>query len=878
MQNEGGINRMRILDRRTRRRIAVFLTASLLGTCLSIQPVLAEEPASSRDVTFKVRAGDLLIAVNPVAWEDTGEVDKDGKTIWNKQEESMGTVELATLTQIQTEEVSRETHSGSICAESPDSVCGSLEMRERERKWYASHPDAAKPQTARLAASGEEYAVGDWIWHGYQSKQGTIQAEDDMYGAPVYYGDKKITTEVQPNEQLDGAKQVYRQYKCLAIGGEKGSGYTIWGYVAGSETNRSPGEEVRGKDKTGDLPTYLSTKRAEKIVQELEEMDFMEKLTNAAGDYSLTDSYGDKDGRIAFFFEPIDTSTLGFSWFTDQQGKSDFFDPAYSLDCLHIQLQCTIGDKNEKDPDGAIIYNDNSGEPPYATMAHELTHYIVSGYTEQAQIMDDGWLNEWFAQSVMMQVIQWDGSPEADKSIWEDVNGINESIKEEGKIRVFAGPTDPAESLTYPISTLKAGYFTGRMGEDIWRDAIKGAYITEERLSGFLEKRKGSLGKGLEWWRSAFCISILGNVDGSEITSKEDREFELNPYGDNVKEGTCGGTQKAVSKEVLSQLSQAVKEQDNRIPKGEKPIIHSLYELTEERLLEGGGSAVVFKVGNDIAPAVNAMDLTIKNVGEDIVWAHKNSKGEIETEGMPEYGDDPERQEQKNAIRNEDGSWDYSDAQEAALSLRDRWKTEWYLPKSGARITFSLFARDAVSFNKSKRKLTDAVLDQDLSEVLVDGMEIPIRKVVLKNPKKSYVSQGSIFRETISEYNLSAYSMIKPKKRPGYYLVLDTRGLSKDMKKLVSEANKELRKNPFPIEILPVNFIKNKVMAEFDSDKGKMKKLVVSYEGGVSSLKYSSYGKKDYIYSFAGELVSITGTNNFNGTIIYDPKKLTIEF
>ncbi len=871
---------MRILDRRTRRRIAVFLTASLLGTCLSIQPVLAEGPASSRDVTFKVREGDLLIAVNPVAWEDTGEVDKDGKTIWNKREESLGTIELATLTQIQTEELPREAHPGSICADSHGSVCGSLEMRERERKWYASHPDSERPQAARLAAGGEEYAVGDWIWHGYNNKQGTIRAEDDMYGAPVYYGDQKITTEVQPGEQLDGAKQVYRQYKCLAIGGEKGSGYTIWGYVAGSETNRRPGGEVRGKDKTGDLPTYLSMNRAEKIVQELEEMDFMEKLTKAAGDYSLTDSYGDKDGRIAFFFEPIETATLGFSWFTDQQEKSDYFDPAYSLDCLHIQLQCTIGDKNEKDPDGAIIYNDNSGEPPYATMAHELTHYIVSGYCEQAQIMDDGWLNEWFAQSVMMQVIQWDGSSQADKSIWDDVNGINESIRQYGKIRVFAGPTDPAESLTYPISTLKAGYFTGRMGEDIWRDAIRGAYITEERLSEFLEKRKGSLGKGLEWWRSAFCISILGNADGSEITLKEDREFELNPYGDDATEGTCGGTHKAVSKEVLSQLSQAVKEQDNKIPEGEKPIIHNLYELTEEMLLEGGGSAVVFRVDNDIAPTVNTMDLTIRNVGEDIVWAHKNSRGEIETEGMPEPGneDEPERQEQRNAIRNEDGSWDYSDAQEAALSLMERRKSDLYLPKSGARITFSLFARDAVSFNKNKRKLTEAVLDQDLSEVSVNGMEIPIRKVVLKNPKKAYVGQDSVFKETISENNMSAYSLFKPKKRPGYYLVLDTRGLSGDWKKVVSEANKELKKNPFPLEILPVNFIKNKVMAEFDSDKGKMKKLVVSYEGAVSNLKYSSYGKKDYIYSFSGDRVSITGTNNFNGTIIYDPKKMTMEF
>ncbi len=391
--------------------------------------------------------------------------------------------------------------------------------------------------------------------------------------------------------------------------------------------------------------------------------------------------------------------------------------------------------------------------------------------------------------------------------------------------------------------------------------------------------REGGLGKGLRWWRSAFCISLLGNIDSLGVKGGEDGEFNLNPYGeDNRKKGTNGGTHSAVCDEVTCQLQKAVKDQEIEIPENQKRIVHSLSELTEDIKLPGGGSAIVFKVDNNYAPVLNTVDITIKDAGADIVWVHRTSTGEIETDGMPEESSKIKERVQKNAMRNEDGSWDYSDAQEDALSLVERPEISWILNNTSSLLSMKLIARTAVSFNGNRKKLTESILDMDNSSVSINGEPVRIKKVVLKNPNKAYVDQDSIFRETISENNLYAYSLFKEKKKPCYYLVLDKRGVSKELKKAVNEANKEFKKTPILIEILPVNFIRNKVFVEYNTDKEKVNKVVVSNYGTVSTLKANQYGKRDFQYVYSDKILKITGTNNYNGAFYYDPENLTCRF
>ncbi len=888
---------MKLMKNRTRKLVSLILTAALTSGSYQAFPVaaekakVAEDSSESRDITFSVEEGDLLIAVNPVAWEQKD----DG---WDKKENNIGYIDITTPSSSE-RETAKRIHFESVVKNADSPHCKSMELREEERAWYASHPEAVKGKPVRLSSEeATEYAVGDWIWHGYNSKKGNLTAEKDMEGAPFYSGDEVSDWRATTNTQVEGAEQVYRKYVCLAVGGEKGSGYTIWGYVAGSETNERPSGALRGKaDK---LPTYLSQNRAEKIVEDLEEMEFMKKLSDAAGDYTPTDRLGDNDGRIAFFFEPIETDTLGFSWFTDQREKTAYFDPAFSLDCLHIQLQITIGDEVEeeiiedgkedptpeegsKDPTPKYNYTDETGTPPFSTMAHELTHYIVNGYCFNEDVDYDTHINEWFAQSVMMQVNPWNAKPTDDKTIWNDVNGITNNIKKKGYLGMFAGDIDDDECITYPISTLAAGYYTGRMGDDIWKDAIKGAFVTEDRLSEFLKKRDGALGKGLDWWRAAFCISILGNAEGAATGSGDDIEFRLNPYdADNMATGTTGGTHKAVCDTVLTQLQDAVKEQEKGIPEGQSRIVEDLSLLSRVKDIApvGGGCTRVFKVGSDIAPGDGPTDVTIKGVGPNIVWAHKTASGEIELdEVLPEEEENnEEKPSQKKAIRNEDGSWDYSDAQEEALALIQRPEIKISLDNTGALVSIRLYARSAVSFNKNKKRLTADIADLSKCSVSVDGTPVDIKKLVIKNPKKAYVSENSIFKETISENNLSAYGMFKDKKKPGIYLVLDKRGLSGDLKKAVTEANKELKKNPIPIEILPLNFIKNQVMVEYDENKDKVKKLVVFSGGSIMNLRCNQNGKKDFSFDSSDKGVKITGTNNYNGSFYYDPANHTQTF
>ncbi len=241
-----------------------------------------------------------------------------------------------------------------------------------------------------------------------------------------------------------------------------------------------------------------------------------------------------------------------------------------------------------------------------------------------------------------------------------------------------------------------------------------------------------------------------------------------------------------------------------------------------------------------------------------------------EADTLPHYGDRKDRGEDK-AARNADGSWNYSKAQNAALEqgLRPLQKST----VEGAELEMSLFAREALFFNGNKKALTDSILYKEKSVVKVNGTEVKIKKVTLKNPKKAYISENSVFRDTIGEENLAVYASFKDKKKPGYYPALDTGGLSGDTKKAVKKINRHFKKNPIPIEILPITLTGSNVKVDkYDRNKGIVKKASVTYESdSVTKLKFNASGKKDFTSKTEDGIVTITGTNNYDGQLRYDP-------
>ena len=866
---------MRIKGRR-RKLIALLLTVAMISVNLGIIPVFAEEEMtpSTEEVSFNVREGDLLIAVNPRPWEVAEILPEEELIGWNTFEQNLGT---AGITKTDTA-FSRTDKDGSYspASERKNPRSGTAGLKRKMKEWFDAHPESKMPEAAALsdAEKPESYEVGDIVTHGYDSylpEKDKLQAERIMGDAPVYCGDRKLSDKEKKDyitscTQIDddNKSQVYRRYKCLAVGNE----FTVWGYVYGSETTEEPDEdEYRTKDISGNAPTYLSENGAAAIKDELDKMDFMKKLETFAGDYTLTDKLGDADGKIAFFIEPINTGYYGFFYCLDHYERSDYFDPAFRMDGLHVQMKKIA-----------------EGEPPYATMAHELSHYIADGYDQKNNTEMDLWMGEWFAQAVMLEVIPWSGPDTGDPTITNDVRNVVRRIRAKGMLDPYACPPDTSYSSVYETAVLLSGYFTGRFGTDIWRRAVENGKVTEETFSRFIKEQKNSGGKNLEWWLSAFGISLFQNLKGKEIYSDTYSEYALipyDPYEDHSAERykTPAGTHRIIADRVVDALKRVIAAQETAVGEGEKKILRSISELDGKSVLTGGGTACVFEVGEDLAGS-GVRKLTIKGSGEDIVWAHKDvMTGIVEVASMPEErtSENKAKPSDNRAERDEDGNWVFTSAQQEALSVTEGPSLFYELSGSDSDVVINLYSRRAVSYNAKRSRIKKSLVDLDRSGAVVNGTTVKIKKIGVKNAGTAYVSEDSIFSGIVSENNLEAYAKLKKKKKPCYYLVLDTRRAPSDVKQAVRQINKKLRRDPIYFEILPVTFTKRNVMVEYDEDRGRMKKLFAADGcGNVKKLKGDRKSKKDYITQSSEDEIIITGTNNFNGSFSYHPLTHTI--
>ena len=168
----------------------------------------------------------------------------------------------------------------------------------------------------------------------------------------------------------------------------------------------------------------------------------------------------------------------------------------------------------------------------------------------------------------------------------------------------------------------------------------------------------------------------------------------------------------------------------------------------------------------------------------------------------------------------------------------------------------------------SKKNNEKPVLDVGNSKVYIDGKKVEIKRLVVKNGQKAWVSQNSVFAPRISAENMEAYGKVPIKKKPTYYIQLRAfEGSGKSTKRAVKYLNRYFRNNPTEFEIVPLQLEKEKFKTATVASGGeKIKKLVGS--STKKNLKEDKSGKKDYVLiSLENGVAKIRGTNNYNGTI-----------
>ncbi|SKB51939.1 hypothetical protein SAMN06296386_101392 [Lachnospiraceae bacterium] len=262
----------------------------------------------------------------------------------------------------------------------------------------------------------------------------------------------------------------------------------------------------------------------------------------------------------------------------------------------------------------------------------------------------------------------------------------------------------------------------------------------------------------------------------------------------------------------------------------------------------------------------------IEKVGENIVEVtitHDSC--------TPAYTDDDVTEKIKMAIVAKDPNPikdnGYTEEQNEALTFgTERSIIKEAKTKKGQTVSLdmALYTAEAVmwngkpgKFSKKSDKRNNLPIDIDKSKVSVNGVEVEIKAVKIKNTKKAYVSQNSIFARSISEANLAEYKKVeeKGKKLPSYFIQLKApKGADKDTKKAVSTANKYLKENPVYFEIVPIQLAYDTLTVEMNKKGTKIKKLTSSKAGDAKLKK-----KTDYKAEIKDNTAIIEGVVNYNG-------------
>ncbi len=374
--------------------------SKVLAAAMTVSLVFSAHQAAAfagdrgvRGTDFGGNEGNYLIAVNPEVWDYDSETEKEDQkfrnTGFSKELSEISSGDAADPAGYKAEMIHTESAAKSFCR-----------TAELKHMTY-SPPRRIKPVKDGSGTDYTPYKVGQIFTNYYgcdetgdetipepyndytdtddpdnQDNQDDINSDEDLdeaasrAGAVSSFGDSDGLYLTQddsdyPDNNEDGSqdgaengsdggmRMVYRKYKCLAVGKYS----TIWCYVTGSQSDKEDSSEDGYIDTEGYYETALTTEYAEVIAEELDRIIPAEVKLLAADDGTdgvlniKTDSEGDNDGKVAFLIEPMRSDYLGFFWAGDLPG----------FDCLHIQLQTTIGNLKKEEP----------GVPPYAAMTHE---------------------------------------------------------------------------------------------------------------------------------------------------------------------------------------------------------------------------------------------------------------------------------------------------------------------------------------------------------------------------------------------------------------------------------------------------------------------------------------------------------------------------
>ncbi|MCR4891304.1 MAG: hypothetical protein K5989_03855 [Lachnospiraceae bacterium] len=589
-----------------------------------------------------------------------------------------------------------------------------------------------------------------------------------------------------------------RIYQCLYTG----SVSTIWGTVSEGAMTDSEKEWYVALDEsplaspyTGIIGQSDDKERTNLTYEKAQELgklfdEYIVKEKEYTGDYLVTDSrFGDNDGKAAFLFEPmkadgVDDTNLGYFWGID---LFEQYAGNHTMDGLHL---------NED------MRNNTTNDQLLTTMLHELQHCIVYGYNTGRM---DTWINEWFAQGVSMQVYGQVNDDTEDyckhlssnniknnNLIFPYAYGMNSSCNGDARYNIY--------SMAYPLTQ----YFVEHVNPLFIKQLSVQNALDSEMLSRYLSFTSKH---SLQGWLSCFTIALLSEIDGTSPKVESGTDYDL---GSSELMGL-------VRKHYINAVSV-------------NDAIHPLSYLAYPHILMGGGAAQVMRTTSD-------RTFDILNADEGIVWALRNSSGEIvAVEGL-----------------------DTVDAMPVLSMTTDPVSANMKIKGVGdVPVNLSIHYNNLTYF-KGKAKMTASDLNIKVVVEFVNSTDaekfnlnnIDVKSAKFKNNKK--ISIEGIEKHTVSAPTIKSVNI---KALPS---------ASKTDKALAKALNKELKKilkkTQVSFDIYPLSLSETDLAITLNKDRSKVKKVIAQIGG-----KRYKFKKGEFTPILSGtEVIGVKGSNSFTG-------------
>ena len=568
-----------------KRIMGAVICLSLVLSSFTLPAMGAEKTTEyeSRTVDFSGLSGNCLIAVNPEPWVQSM---IGGKQVIDERKKMMGFVDPLPA--------------GSEIVKDKTGGRQDKHLYEDSHQFeYVNHCASLRknanvePGSITLNKDSQEkseYKVGDVM----------IRPMDR----------EELTASMNALEPYGDDETVVRLYQCVYAGEVS----TIWGAVPvkyWTEDEKSYVEKIGADMK--DKSLYGLFEEAPRDIQRVatvsgqdvdylgEQIDKYLKIEKEyTGDYLITDKmYGDNDGKAAFLLEELIEEDLGYFYSSDLSKK---YAGNGKMDCLHLNIT-EVNPLHKPD-----VF--------FTTILHEMQHYIIRGYNNGEC---DSWINELMAQ----EVSRLSYSPES-----EDVKfytrGMADSFmkdyyREDGVIHTYAyGSSYPDDEdydtiFIYYTSYLLGEYLRTHVDQNFVKIFTTGLNkCTADTVSAYLMETKGHC---LEYYLSCFGVALAANMDGVNADGSGlgyDLQFEDTWLLKYFRESR----DKALNSVIE--------------PSG---VLKRVAQLKENKEITGAGAAKLYRAAGDF-------NFTLNDVQDGVVWALRNSKGEIVAVDGLEYYDD----------------------------------------------------------------------------------------------------------------------------------------------------------------------------------------------------------------------------------------------